>query len=410
MKNERGFVLIAVLALLAVIGTVAAIRFIKNPVNDFEQQSINDERSINQAYLEEARLRLIASAIQQNSNPGALPCPDRTNQGWESSCNADQARQAQRFPYGDAGVPMLPMPTSGGKLPVKDNAGECAWYALSPSFRKSNVPVGSRSLSKPDMQPLNPDNYGSLKLNNQTVIAVLIAAGNPIRDQSYAQSGGSLNQNERALNTPCNTGLPTAFIEPLGVPNSTSTAGVFADSATPTAIDKSSNLCTSRASILEPENIGAACNNDVVVAIKRDDLMKPLIREVLTRLVAQQVQNSSGEELIPSATPGLVVLLAGKPASSLKKIRDAGPHAFDTLVFGSYIKGEGVPEANGCFRSSGSNASYDPRPLWLCANDWYSFIEHDGANTLSISLDRARSNSFKCSTNLTDATRKVVCS
>lgn len=409
--------LMATLALLTIIAATVAIRFLRQPVNGLEQQPINDSRALNQSLLEEARMRLIVGALKNEKTPGALPCPDatETNKGSYSFCTQAEARTAARFPYADNDVPVLTNPAPAAQTPIKDSADECVWYAVSPAFLK-HIDNAIRRWSATYQFPINPENFGNLTLNNQPVVAVLLAPGKPIHEQSYAQEGMPLSETERVNNIPCNTGTGSAFLERLDSANNAGKIGIFADSGAPTAINLATGLCTRKASIAKPENIGAACNNDTIVPIRRDDLMKPLILEVLTRLTAPAKWKKAGSEpevLIPDAVPGLLSVMKESPPGTLDEIRttdSAKPRKFDVALFGDDITNDPVHSKTNCFKSIGDGAKEDFRPLWLCANEWYKFIDSDGISLLTIWLDRKNRKGFRCSIDLADVSRTITCS
>ncbi|MDB5800390.1 MAG: hypothetical protein JWL63_1329 [Rhodocyclales bacterium] len=364
----QGYILIATLAILMALGVAFAIKFAQATQRDFDQPAIEDYRAAALNTLEQARVRLLVEALEpSNDKPGELTCPDRNNSGLGSSCSAVNARTAGLFPYNDA----KPLPDATPRSPIKDIAGECIWYALSPSFRNS-LSEGSRKITTPDQLPVNPANLGSLLYNGNNVVAVLIAPGGPLSAQKTHRCS---DNGDCVAGCPLPASYAAMYLESLEGNNNAGSTGAFADAAFPSAIKKSLSTCALKTSILDPDDRGDPCSNDVVLPIRSSDIMKPLIRVVLQKLAT----DVSGI----NAVTGLNSRLSGYVASTtLDTVRNADPHGFDEEVFVD-IKGSASPEANGCFDSTGGS---DPRPLWLCANQWYRFMRYNPGTKKSISI------------------------
>lgn len=142
MKRQRGYVA-AIFLVLLIMGFLGALVGRLSAVDS----GVLAERDLkNAAVLREARGALLAWAAHHPQNPGnrtsapcqpvdtagpfcpdspgALPCPDRNNDGWaDEPCNLAN-QQTGRFPWRTLNAPDL-----------RDDAGERLWYAVSANFR-----------------------------------------------------------------------------------------------------------------------------------------------------------------------------------------------------------------------------------------------------------------------------------
>lgn len=410
--HSHGYALITILAFLLLASSVYLARRLPGTEEKLVQKLRRDERQTAQEALETAKARLIALALSNTGTPGAFPCPDYLNNGKDNSTCASYAIQPPgRNPYvkapssAQSQFNMTPPPMQT----TRRRKQECLWYAISPSFgswinnqNRTTTPPAS----KPGQGQLNPDNPGDLHYNDVPVVAVLIAPGDALGAQTRQ---ASLSPSW------CTRGEVADYLETLyrpasGQRNNADSKGLFTDSRSVTIQNKATGFCQSQTELNTAldEADGAECHNDVILPVTRDDLMRPLIKEILQRLVANEVRDSFNEILIPAALPGLMSQLAGKPSSSLDEIRQAepgkgsDPNAFDAALFGKDNL-QRLTGAMDCTRSIGIGRRYDSRPLWLCANGWYRFIDYDAdKQTLSISLDKDKPTRFTCRVFLSD--------
>ena len=207
--SRRGFALpILLLALFgaAVVWAVYATRL----VGSFDQRAkIQTETA-----LRIARDALIQYAAQSSTSPGALPCPDTSNDGTAGADNGGScsAGVIGRVPWRTLGI-----------NPPRDGAGECIWYVPSGGAR-NQLQVETRGKSQP---ALNPGWTGTITLHDHSsgsdsqVMAVLIAPGAALQGQS------------RTSNSRCNGGPASAFLEALdGIDDASGTAAVRAAAVT----------------------------------------------------------------------------------------------------------------------------------------------------------------------------------
>ena len=183
MRTERGFALIAILALAALIATFV----IASALTRGNADVLNEREQRTMGALRQAKAALIAYAaasdwhLQTSSGsyfqPGALPCPDADGDGDSDCVGANTASMIGRLPWKTLGIDDL-----------RDASGEQIWYALSHDFRKMQCV---------DPPPLPPNPTGCTRINSDTqgqlsvtgaaaatnVVAVLIAPGIPIQAQ-----------------------------------------------------------------------------------------------------------------------------------------------------------------------------------------------------------------------------------
>ncbi|MDO6388289.1 MULTISPECIES: hypothetical protein [unclassified Uliginosibacterium] len=431
MKQQRGYILLAMLALLLALGAAWTVSAVNSPLQDFAQRSTSDLRSRQLEALEEARMRLIDRAVfggkSQAANPGAMPCPDTDNNGigadgtpalggWGSLlCSPSEAQTAGRFPYRD--LPVLN--SSRSETAAKDANDECVWYAISPVFRSMNVT--ERLKDTGDKAPINPDTKSVIQVNGKPVMALLIAPGAPLLTQAGSRSTA----------TPCSSGKTKAFLDSLddisnAAGKDSGSISYYADSASVTALNTSTGKCMPRSAITDSSKIGGECSNDVILPVTRADIMKPLLREVLERLA-----NETGTDTSPaptqigscsaSSTKSIDKIIPASSSGTLATLRSKNPACFDFTAFGGMTLTETkikngvstttlaeVDSGSGCYDSDSTQT-----PLWLCANDWYRFINYDSTGSapkLSIKLDASDPASYRCSISLnSDSPRKALC-
>lgn len=181
-RAQRGAALVIIVALVGLLAAATLARALSSPPG--VEATLTTERA-----LARAREALIAygalgnAAGNHNNSPGALPCPDLDNDGiseqLSGSCDADVGR--------------LPWRTLG-LGPLYDGAGECLWYARSPTF-SNNISTASRGGS-PDAPALNPSTPGEITEiladgpSGRRVIAVVIAPGLPLPGQTRGATSG----------------------------------------------------------------------------------------------------------------------------------------------------------------------------------------------------------------------------
>lgn len=193
-RHQRGAALLIAVTLLGLLAIATLARALSAPAD-------NEARLATERVLARARDALAAygalgnAAGNHNNSPGALPCPDIDGNDGESdfSCSGHIGR--------------LPWKTLGmGAL--LDGAGECLWYARSPTF-SNNIQTSQRgsSADKPPLNPATPGGIIEVSTFGPTggrVAAVIIAPGRALSGQ--ARSGGLGNPG-------CRDGRIEQFIE-----------------------------------------------------------------------------------------------------------------------------------------------------------------------------------------------------
>ena len=186
-RAQRGFALIAILALAALIAAFlissALNRSSADVANDREQRSMDALRQAKAALIAYAaavdwKLQVSCTPPGCYLQPGSLPCPDVNGTG-TSDCasGSTSASMIGRLPWKTMGIDDL-----------RDASGEQIWYALSHDFRKQQC------TSSPDSAPtptgctkINSDTQGQLTVTGAVsaanVVAVLIAPGGSIQGQ-----------------------------------------------------------------------------------------------------------------------------------------------------------------------------------------------------------------------------------
>ena len=207
---QRGFALIALIALAALISAF----LIASALNRTAADLSNDREQRNMDALGKAKVALIAYAANeqwQNTGgatpfqPGALPCPDRDNDGIAEDHEFPQKpcdtalKRVGRFPWQTIGADDL-----------RDASGERLWYAVSANFLK-NTPSYTNVINSETSGQLTV--IGSAPANN--VVAIVFAPGQAIQGQ--VRSPANLNDPASYLEqfdngtyaTFTSTGLPT---------------------------------------------------------------------------------------------------------------------------------------------------------------------------------------------------------
>lgn len=167
-QHQRGATLLLALLFvvlgLATLVTLRADR--KGPEMEAERKTALALAQAKEAILGRAVINGIASGGVQN--PGALPCPDRDNDGGIDNSGS----------ICSGGPPVAVLPLNTGRLPWKtlgvgdfrDAAAERLWYVVDPQFFDNGSAMNSA------MMP-------TLAVNGNPVVAVVIAPGSALAGQ-----------------------------------------------------------------------------------------------------------------------------------------------------------------------------------------------------------------------------------
>lgn len=250
MSVQRGFAMIAILALVALI----AAFLIASSLNRTTADVSNEREDRSMSALRKAKAALIAYAANEQwqaggatpFQPGALPCPDRDNNGVaedhefpQKPCNTPLKRVG-RFPW-----------KTIGEDDLRDASGEALWYAVSAGFLK-NTPLYTNVI--------NSDTAGQLTVNGSTpasnVVAIVFAPGEAIQGQ--VRSAANLND-------------PASYLEQFnGV-----TYATFTSTGLPSAINNDRLLVITQADLM------ATVEPIVAANIERD--VKPLLGDYFSK-------------------------------------------------------------------------------------------------------------------------------
>lgn len=241
--RNRGFALIAfVLLLVLVAGYVVAAALNRT---GSELASAREERTMNA--LRQAKAALIAYAASEqwqlgcgsppcHFQPGALPCPDRNNDGASDGICPNSLTRIGRLPWRTIGSDDL-----------KDASGEELWYVVSPAFVKN---WGTTVI--------NSDVQGQLSVTGiapaANVVAIVFAPGNIVQNQTRDPT------NAAAYNDPAN------YLEQFDV----ATYASFTTTALP------SDALNDRLLIISQADLMAAVEPVVAAKIERE--IKPYIQ------------------------------------------------------------------------------------------------------------------------------------
>lgn len=179
-ERQRGAALLILLALFA----TAAAYLLVSSLNKSSVALSLERADKNRQVMQEAKAALLAWAASQAltaSVPGALPCPDRDNDGdAEGSCGS--TNRLGRLPYKTLGI---------GEL--RDASGELLWYGMSANFRTSST--------------VNSDTQGTITVSGLTpatnAVAVVLAPGARLGTQDRSPGGAACNTNTQ----PCNSAV-----------------------------------------------------------------------------------------------------------------------------------------------------------------------------------------------------------
>ncbi len=250
MSVQRGFALIALLALAALISAF----LIASALNLTRAGNSNEREDRSMKALTQAKAALIAYAASetwQNTGgvtpfqPGALPCPDRDNDGIAEDHEFPQKpcdtalKRIGRFPWKTIGADDL-----------RDASGESLWYAVSASFLK-NTPSYTNVI--------NSDTLGQLKVTGSApannVVAIVFAPGEAIQGQ---------------VRSPANVNDPASYLEQFNA----FTYATFTSTGLPSAINNDRLLVITQADLM------ATVESIVAANIERD--IKPAIQAYST--------------------------------------------------------------------------------------------------------------------------------
>jgi type II secretory pathway pseudopilin PulG len=248
-RFQRGFALIAILALVALISAF----LIASALNRSSADISNEREDRSMSALRQAKAALIAYAAAEQwqdiggatqFQPGALPCPDRDNDGIAEDHEFPQKpcdtalKRIGRFPWKTVGADDL-----------RDASGERLWYAVSANFLK-NTPSYTNIINSDTPGQLTVT--GTAAANN--VIAVLFAPGAGIQNQ-FRDPANAVTFND-----------PANFLEQFD----STTYATFSSNSFPTN-----------------------ALNDRVLVIMQDDLMsavEPIVAGIIERDIRPNIQ------------------------------------------------------------------------------------------------------------------------
>ena len=206
VRDQRGFALIALLALAALISA-----FLIASTLNFTSAGISNEREDrSMSALRKAKAALIAYAASEQwqlykalpalppvayFQPGALPCPDRDDDG-DADCDfgSNTASMIGRLPFKTLGIDDL-----------RDASGERLWYALSHDFRKLQCTSTVYPPSPSGCTMINSDTLGQLTVTGMApatqVVAIVFAPGAALDLRAV---GGPLQDRIAGHNNPTN--------------------------------------------------------------------------------------------------------------------------------------------------------------------------------------------------------------
>jgi hypothetical protein len=189
VRQQRGVVLMIVVVVL-ILGTIGFLM-----TNVSAKQSRLERMEYDRNVLKQAKQALMAYALTRASlndlaNPnygdiGKMPCPDYNSSGNEgvqdTPCGMAFSNVLGYFPWKTLGIEVL-----------KDSAGNCLLYAVSPAYK--NSPIAA----------LNPDSHGQFQLVNADAtvtlgatpesrpVAVIIAPAATLAGQNRSYNGNSV--------------------------------------------------------------------------------------------------------------------------------------------------------------------------------------------------------------------------
>jgi len=263
MSIQRGFAMIALLALAALIGAF----LIASSLNRTAADVSNERGDRNMNALRNAKTALIAYAANEQwqlyktpgtyFQPGALPCPDRNDDGDADCILPNTASLIGRLPFTTLGIDDL-----------RDASGERLWYALSHDFRKlrcTSIPPPPTPPSPSGCTTINSDTQGQLTVVGTApatqVVAVLFAPGEALQGQNRDPANATAHNN------------PLNYLE--GPPNLGDPVNYIFTSAQP------SNTFNDRVLVITKAELMAAVEPVVAANIERD--VKPLLQDYFSK-------------------------------------------------------------------------------------------------------------------------------
>jgi len=242
------------IALLSLAALITAF-LIASALNLTSAGISNDREDRSMSALRKAKAALIAYAANeqwQNTGgatpfqPGALPCPDRDNDG---------IAEDHEFPQKPCDTPLkrigrFPWQTIGAD-DLRDASGESLWYAVSAGFLR-NTPSYTNVI--------NSDTLGQLTVNGSApasnVVAIVFAPGEAIQGQ---------------VRSPANLNDPASYLEQFD----SLTYATFTSTGLPSAINNDRLLVITQAELM------ATVEPIVAANIERD--VKPLLADYFSK-------------------------------------------------------------------------------------------------------------------------------
>ena len=178
-RHQRGAALL-ILMLLVMLGLITLFTFRmdrKGPELNANRQTALALVQAKEAILGRGLINGIPTGTKQN--PGALPCPDRNNDGQSDNILTQCI---------GGGTPTSILPANTGRVPwvtlaiddLRDGAGETLWYIIAPEFVDTGNPINSAT-TVPSLQLVQ--NGVATK-----VAGIVIAPGRPLPGQNRTAS------------------------------------------------------------------------------------------------------------------------------------------------------------------------------------------------------------------------------
>ena len=264
-SGERGFALIVILSLAALISAYLIATVLN--LTGAGLANAREERSMNA--LRQAKAALIAYAASEQwqlyrtpttyFQPGALPCPDKNDNGDADCTGSTTSSMIGRLPWKTLGTDDL-----------RDASGERLWYALSWNFRKLQGGLPPTVI--------NSDTQGQLSVTGtapaSNAVAVVFAPGPALQGQNRDPA------NATAHNDPAN------YLESFNLDNPVHVNYIFSSSAAP------SDTFNDRLLVITQAELMATVEPVVAARIQRD------IKQYLTAYL-----NTWGRYPFPAAFP-----------------------------------------------------------------------------------------------------------
>jgi len=291
VSDQRGFALIALLALAALISAF----LIASALNLTSAGISNEREDRSMSALRKAKAALVAYAASEQwqlykalpalppvayFQPGALPCPDRDDDGDADCIGSNTASMIGRLPFKTLGIDDL-----------RDASGERLWYALSHNFRKMQCTSTVYPPSPSGCTMINSDTLGQLTVTGtapaSNVVAVLFAPGAALLTQNRPS-----DPTNPAHNSPSN------YLEGFNVGDPVNY--VFTSNALP------SDTFNDRVLVITQADLMAAVEPVVAARVERD--IRPLIQDYFTKwgrypFAAPFDISGAGPGREPQATP-----------------------------------------------------------------------------------------------------------